>query len=217
MPRGQLFITTKVMQDIKDPIKSLKDSLARLQLDYVDLYLIHSPFFNLEKDGIDLRQAWEAMEETHRLGLAKHIGVSNFGVEDLEKLMSFAKIKPVANQVEFNPYLQQPELAEYCEKHGIVREAYGPLIPVVHEKEGPIAPVLAELAKKYEKTPGQILLRWTIQMGVIAVTTSGKVDRQKEQLQLDDFRLTPDEVQKIKEEGSKHPFRKFWTKEFPKL
>lgn len=214
VPREDIFLTTKVWSDLKDPVKSLEDSLKRLQVDYVDLYLIHAPFFSKESHGIDLKEAWEAMEAVHDKGLAKHIGVSNFRVADLEQLLSFARVKPAANQIEFNPYLQSPELVSFCHEHGITVEAYCPLTPITRKPGGPVDPVTAEIAKKYDKSPGQVLLRWTMQQGIIPVTTSGKESRMKEQLLIDGFELIEEEVKRIREAGSELHYRHFFRSGF---
>ncbi|CAM6100556.1 unnamed protein product [Calypogeia fissa] len=214
VPREDIFLTTKVLTNISDPVKALSESLKRLQVDYVDLYLIHYPFFSKETHGIDLKEAWQAMEMVHERGMAKNIGVSNFRVVDLEKVLSFANVKPAANQIEFNPYLQSRELVSFCHKHGISVEAFSPLAPIVRKLGGPLDPVTEEIAKKYGKSPGQVLLRWTMQEGVIPVTTSGKESRQKEQLAIDSFELTEEEVERIRVAGSGLHYRKYFVKFF---
>lgn len=217
--RSDLFVTSKVWPGIGDPIKAAKESLSRLQLDYLDLYLIHAPFFSKETHGIDIPGAWRALEELFDQGLVKEIGVSNFRIGDLKILLANSKFKPAVNQIEFNPYLQSPDLVEFCRDNGILVEAYSPLAPIVRKTGGPLDPILQELSKKYTKTEGQVLLRWTIQKGVVAVTTSSKKERQAEQLAIGDFELSEEDIKKIDEEGSKLQFRKFWLQYFetPKL
>jgi 2-dehydropantolactone reductase len=214
IPRKDIFLTTKIFTNIGNPEQALSDSLKRLEVDYVDLYLVHAPFFSKATHGIDLKEAWQAVETLHDKGLAKNIGVSNFRVQDLEELLSFARLTPAVNQIEFNPYLQSPDLVSFCRKHGIVVEAYSPLAPLTVKPGGPVDPVIEEIAKKYNKSTGQVLLRWTAQLGVIPVTTSGKETRQKEQLSIDSFELTEEEVKKIQEAGSALHFRKYWGKQF---
>ncbi|KAK9764494.1 hypothetical protein K7432_007934 [Basidiobolus ranarum] len=214
VPRDELFVTTKVITNISNPEKALRESLARLKLDYVDLYLIHSPFFNKESQGISLLEAWSAIENLVDLGLTRAIGVSNFRIQDFEILLPAARIKPVVNQIEFHPYLQSRELVSYTKKHGILTEAYGPLVSIVHKPGGPVDSVVETIAKKYSKTASQVLLRWSVHKGNIVVTTSSKPDRLAKFLQLNDFELTSEEVERIDTAGEQLEFRKFWIKEF---
>lgn len=121
--RSKLFVTTKAMDPSAGGVESaLKESLKKLQLDYVDLYLIHSPFW--AKSEQDLQSAWADMEGLQKAGLAKTIGVSNYRPQDLEAILKTATIKPAVNQIEFHPYLQRTELLEFHKKHGIATTAY---------------------------------------------------------------------------------------------
>jgi len=210
IPREKLFVTTKVYSGIQDPALSLNNSLARLKLDYVDLYLIHGPFFS----GITIKEAWVKMEEVHKSGKAKAIGVSNFRPQDLDEILSIASVKPAVNQIEYNPYLQQPDIVAACHKHGIIVEAYGPLTPLFRKSGGPIDAVLHEIASAHKKTPSQILLRWSTQKGNVVVTTSRNEGRLKDILDIFSFSLTNEEIKKIDEEGSKLQHRAFWTENF---
>ncbi|ANB14723.1 aldo-keto reductase superfamily protein [Sugiyamaella lignohabitans] len=204
--REDLYITTKIMKNVTDPIAALKTSLTKLKTDYVDLYLIHAPFFfdNLE-------EVWKGLETLHKEGKAKSIGVSNFKVEHLERILKVAEIKPVINQIEFHPYLQNqsPGIVEFSQKHGVLIEAYSPLGPI--KEKGPLDPILEDLSKKYSKTPAQIIIRWTLQRNVLPVTASAKPDRLKEANEVFDFTLTEEEVSKITEVGNSHEKRFFWT------
>lgn len=124
--RSKLFVTTKIAEPTGQPGNiegTLKESLKKLQLDYVDLYLIHSPFW--AKSEQDLQSTWAEMEALQQSGLAKTIGVSNYRPQDLEAVLKTAKVKPAVNQIEFHPYLQRIELLEFHKKHGIATTAYG--------------------------------------------------------------------------------------------
>lgn len=154
LPRDKVFLTDKYFPGTHDgknvsqinPYEALKKSLARFQLDYVDLYLIHTPYVNKETHGFDLAQAWKYLEQAVDEGLAKNIGVSNFTVENLKTIID-SRIKPVVNQIEFSAYLQNqtPGIVEFAQKNGILVEAYGPLGPLTKGKGGPLDEVLTKL------------------------------------------------------------------------
>lgn len=202
------------------PYDSLKYHLAnQLNTDYVDLYLLHAPYIKKESHGFDLKEAWQSAEKAYEEGLAKNIGVSNFSVDDLKEILEIAKVKPVVNQIEFNPYLQNqtPGIVEFSQQNGILVEAYSPLGPIVKGEPGELTEYLETLGSKYKKTPSQVLLRWTIQRGVLPVTTSAKEERIAQFIDLFDFELASDEVDKITEIGKKHPtLRQYWTAEYSK-
>jgi diketogulonate reductase-like aldo/keto reductase len=153
------------------------------------------------------------MESLVHDGLTRHIGVSNFRVEDFEKFVPSAKIKPLCNQIEFNPYLQQPKLQEYCKNHGIGIACYSPLAPLNLKTDGPVNTVIDKIAAKHGKTSAQVLLKWTIQKGYLAVTTSRQEERLKEFLGVLDnnFVLTDEERKEIEDVGSRIRFRKYWV------
>lgn len=213
VPREKLFITTKINgTKVLDTKKAFEESLKKLQVDYVDLYLIHAPFF--AKTPEDLQKKWAEFEEIHASGKAKSIGVSNFLQKDLEVILKTAKITPAINQIEYHPYLQHGDLLDFHRKNGIATEAYAPLTAVTKAAPGPLDGTYKTLAEKYGVTPGEIALRWAIDQGAVAVTTSGSEQRLKQYLKIAAFKLTPDEVQEISEVGKKKHFRGFFKDKY---
>lgn len=212
MPREKLYVTTKISgTEAKDTEEAFALSLKKLQLDYVDQYLIHAPYF--AKTPQDLQKKWADMEAIQASGRAKTIGVSNFLQKDLEIILETAKVIPAINQIEYHPYLQHGNLIEFMKEHKIAASAYGPLTAVT-KTDGPLDPIYKGLARKYGVTPGEIALRWCIDQGVVALTTSAKEDRLKAYQKVAQFKLTPKEVEEIKEVGSKKHFRGFWQNKF---
>jgi len=213
VPRDQLFVTTKVIAYIDDIPGAIDRSLKKLGLDYVDLYLIHAPYF-ANGDETKLQKAWAEMEAVAASGKARSIGVSNFFKPDIEAILKTAKVRPAINQIEFHPYLQHGDLLAYLKSKDIRVAAYGPLVPIVKAKGGPLDPLLHTLAKKYAVGPGEILLRWSIEQNVVPITTSSKEQRLRDFLKVFTFHLTPDEVEEISKVGDTHHFRAFWTDKF---
>lgn len=154
------------------------------------------------------------MEAIHASGKAKSIGLSNFLKPDLEAVLKTAKIIPAINQIEYHPYLQHGDLLDLHKKHGIATSAYGPLTAVVKAKPGPLDETYEQLAKKYSVTPGEIALRWIIDQGIVALTTSSNEQRLKGYLKVSQFKLTPEEVEQISELGKQKHFRGFWANKF---
>lgn len=214
--RSKLFVTTKTSCRAGESIETaFSRSLAKLKLDYVDLYLIHSPFW--AKSPAELQAKWAEVEALKDSGRARSIGVSNFLPEHLDAVLQTARHPPVINQIEYHPYLQHDasDLLGYLRSKGIAISAYSPLTAITKAPGGPVDAVYERLATKYGVTPGDIGLRWCLDQGIVALTTSAKEDRLKGWKQrLPLFKLTPEEVKEIAERGNEKHFRGYWTKHF---
>ncbi|BBI36254.1 aldo/keto reductase [Cohnella abietis] len=189
IPRDEIFVTTKVWnseQGYTSTIKALESSLDRLQMDYVDLYLVHWPVVGKYKE------TYRALEELYEKGLVRAIGVSNFNISHLEDLMGSCRVKPMVNQVEFHPLHTQKKLFAFCRKEGIQLEAWRPLMQGRLE-----LPLLTELANKYGKTAAQIVLRWHLQLGVVVIPKSVQENRIHENAAIFDFELEPEDMNRI--------------------
>lgn len=211
--REKLFVTTKVDSgNIHDIEGALQISLKKLQLEYVDLYLIHQPWF--AQNDEDIQKAWAQMEAIHAKGLVKSIGVSNFTPAHLNALLKTAKVVPSCNQIEFHPYLQHTELLALHKQHGIATTAYGPLTAATKAAPGPLDDYFAALSKKYAVSAAEISLRWCIDQDIVPITTSSKEQRLSDYLRVATFKLTPKEIQEINEIGQQKHYRGFWQKKF---
>ncbi len=190
LKREEVFITTKLWNadhGEQKPFDAIAKSLDNLQLDYVDLYLIHFPV------KVKRLKSWQALIEIAERGQAKSLGVSNFMVNHLEELLENFEVAPAVNQVEYHPWLTSPELFEFCEDKGILLEAYSPL----SHGEKLADAKLAEVASQYGKTPAQILLRWSLQKGNIILPKSVTPSRIAENASLFDFELSEDTMSEI--------------------
>jgi len=188
--REDVFITSKVWnsdQGYKNTIKAFNNSLKKLALEYLDLYLIHWPVIGLYKE------TWKALEYLYKKGKIKAIGVSNFLINHLEELLKTAEIVPMVNQVEFHPYLIQQNLLDFCAKNNIQFEAWAPLMRGNINK----VDLINTLAKKYNKNPFQVVLRWNLQKGVVTIPKSSKPVRIHSNAQIFDFEISPEDVFKI--------------------
>ncbi|AYB39480.1 aldo/keto reductase [Brevibacillus laterosporus] len=189
VPREELFITTKVWnsdQGYDTTLAAFDESLKKLGLEYLDLYLIHWPGTDKYVD------TWKALEKLYKDGKVRAIGVCNFHKHHLEELIKAAEVKPMVNQIELHPLLTQKDLLTYCKQHNIQVEAWSPLM------QGNLDhPVLAKLAQKYEKTPAQIVLRWHLQNGVVIIPKSVNENRIKENATLFGFELTAEDMGRI--------------------
>ncbi|HEU5140951.1 MAG TPA: aldo/keto reductase [Bacillales bacterium] len=190
--RDDLFITTKVWNDrqgYEETLKSFEESRRKLGLDVVDLFLVHWPVSGKYKD------TWRALEKLYNDGAVRAIGVSNFKEHHLEDLMATSEVNPMVNQVEFHPRLAQKDLLKYCQQHDIQLEAWGPLMRgkiLGHE-------TLQELADKYGKTTAQVVLRWELQLGIVTIPKSVHEKRIKENADVFDFELAPEDMAKMDE------------------
>ena len=190
--RKELFVTTKLLKEdmvTGTQIKGLENSLKLLQLDYVDLYLIHWPVPG------KTWESWKAMEEIYKSGRARAIGVSNFVERNLDKLLQDAKIVPAVSQFECHPHFSQQPLAAYCEKLGIACEAWAPLGGTGRDFLDD--PILKKMAGKYGKTTAQIVLRWHLQRGIIVIPKSTHQARIVANMDLYKFELSPDDMKAI--------------------
>jgi diketogulonate reductase-like aldo/keto reductase len=187
IPRESIFVTTKVWNDAqreKRTPAAFDESLHRLGLDHVDLYLIHWPVAGCYEE------TWRDMESIFRSGRARAIGVSNFMPHHLENLLSVSEIAPSVNQVEFHPLLVQPDLMKACRDHGIQVVAWSPLMKGNFARQ----PAIVEMAGKYRKTPAQIVLRWDLQHEVVAIPKSRAPERIAENGDIFDFELAEEDM-----------------------
>lgn len=188
--REDIFVTTKVWnsdQGYKKTLEAFYRSLDLLKFDYVDLYLIHWP---VKEKYVE---TWDALQYLYEKKLVRAIGVSNFLEHHLNDILQHKGIVPMVNQVEFHPYVAQPSLLEYCKKHNIQFEAWAPLMRGKADE----IPVFIEIAKKYGKTPAQVVLRWDLQKGAVTIPKSTHKDRIIANAQLFDFELSADDMQSI--------------------
>lgn len=191
VPREQIFLTTKVWVEhygYDETRKSVLESMRKLKTNYIDLVLLHQPFS-------DYYGAWRALEDLYAEGVIKAIGVSNFYPDRLVDICSFARIKPMVNQVETHPHNQQIEAHEWMKKYGVQHEAWAPF----GEGRGGMfeEPLLVEIGKKYGKTAAQVILRWDMQRNVVAIPKSTHIERMEQNFDIFDFELSEEDMAKI--------------------
>jgi 2,5-diketo-D-gluconate reductase A len=190
-PREQLFVTTKLwVQDAgyDQTRQAIDNSLRRLQLEYLDLYLIHQPYG-------DVHGSWRAMQDAYRAGKIRAIGVSNFQSDRLMDIVAFNEIKPAVNQIEINPFQQQADSVTFMRDLGVQAEAWAPFAEGrnnLFQND-----VLKAIAAKHEKSVGQVVLRWVIQRGVVALAKSVRKERMVENLTIFDFELDSNDTAQI--------------------
>jgi len=190
IPREKIFLTTKVWnsdQGYDKTLRAFEKSLNKLGFEYIDLYLIHWPVKN------KYIETWKALEKLYKEGRVKAIGISNFLIHHIEEILQSSEITPMVNQVEFHPYVVQQELLNFCKKNKIQFEAWSPLM------QGQITSVkeINALAKKYNKTEAQIVLRWNLQKDVVTIPKSVHRDRIFSNSQIFDFEITEEDMRLI--------------------
>ncbi len=204
--REELFISSKINPHFPigydEAIKAVESTLKKMQLDYIDLYMIHWPNM-VEDDSWKKLNAdtWRGFEKMVEKGKLRQIGVSNFMIHHLEELLKTAKIKPVINQLNLNPTWQQKEVVAFCQHQGIVLQAWAPLIRVRKWNEK----ILTDVASKYDKSIQQICLRWSIQKGFLPLTKTHSIDRMRENLKIFDFEIQPKDMELLDNLNS-HPW-----------
>ncbi|WP_226037820.1 aldo/keto reductase [Aquibacillus saliphilus] len=194
--REELFITTKLAnpdQGYESTLRAFEDSRQKLDLDYIDLYLIHWP----GKDKF--KETWRAFEKLQKDGYIRAIGVSNFKIHHLESLKQDSDTIPAVNQVEFHPLLNQQKLLDYCKSEGIQLEAWTPLM-----KGNLNQPEITKLAAKHKKTPAQIVLRWDLQHGIVTIPKSVHQERIQENADIFDFTLSEEDMKTIDQMNQDH-------------
>ncbi|CUH92314.1 aldo/keto reductase [Herbinix luporum] len=198
LKRNELFVTSKLSNNSHGYEKTMKEfemTMENLDIEYLDLYLIHWPrplaIRDMWKEANE--GTWKAFEELYKAGKIKAIGVSNFLETHLEALLETATVAPMVNQLELHPQFVQRDIVEYCKNHRIIVEAYSPLI------RGDFShPVLVETAKKYNKSVAQVLLRWSIQHGFIPLPKASKRERIIENADIFDFQLSDEDIEAMK-------------------
>ncbi|CAH9107045.1 unnamed protein product [Cuscuta epithymum] len=221
--REDLFVTTKLWNsDHGHVLEACKDSLSKLRLDYLDLYLVHFPIATkhtgvgttasaMGEDGvldidttISLEATWHAMEDLVSKGLVRSIGISNYDIFLTRDCLAYSKIKPAVNQVETHPYFQRDSLIKFCQKHGICVTAHTPLGGAVANTDmfGSAScledPILKGIAEKYKKTVAQVVLRWGIQRNTVVIPKSSKLARLEENISVFGFELGEEDMEQIK-------------------
>jgi diketogulonate reductase-like aldo/keto reductase len=193
VPRDELLVTSKIPgrhHGYDDAVASTKDSLHRLGLDHLDLHLIHWPNPRVGK----YVEAWQALVDLQKQGLVRSVGVSNFTEEHLTRVIDATGVTPAVNQVELHPYFPQVEMRAVHERLGVRTEAWSPM----GKRQAPFGePAVAEAAERHGVTPGQVILRWHVQLGSLPIPKSATPERQRQNLDLDGFELSDDEVAAI--------------------
>jgi diketogulonate reductase-like aldo/keto reductase len=193
VPRGELFVTTKLTNSdhgYDRAMRAFDESLERLGLDSIDLYLIHWPV-----PSRDLYvPTWRALERLHAEGRASSIGVSNFTVQHLQRILDETGTVPAVNQVELHPRLTQAPLREFHQGHGVATEAWAP----IGQGKGLLEdPIIIDIAGRHGKTPAQVVLRWHVQLGNIAIPKSTTPERIRSNIEIFDFALGPEDMQRL--------------------
>lgn len=197
IPREEIFVATKLWNTdhgYDSALAAFEKSLSNFKLEYIDLYLIHWPVPRKRLDS------WRALETLLDDGKVRAIGVSNFTIPHLEELLDNSSVVPAINQVEFHPFLYQRELLEFCQSKGIQLEAYSPLTKGRRLND----PKLVEIAKHYNKTVAQLLIRWNIEHDVVVIPKSSKANRISENANVFDFQITPEDMSTLDSMNEDH-------------
>lgn len=200
IPRKEIFVTSKLdnkMHGYENTIKAFRQTMENLELDYLDLFLIHWPAPVQIRDSWQEKndETWIAMEELYKKGVIKAIGVSNFLEHHLEALMQMANIKPMVNQIEFHPQYVPEQLHKFCKKRDILVEAWSPFIGGKAFRYE----ILKEISEKYNKTVAQLCIAWSLQKGVLPLPKASSPERIKENMEVFDFEISQEDILKIKE------------------
>ncbi len=193
LPRDEVFVTTKLWfsdQGYDRALRAARSSVQRLGLGYIDLYLIHWPRADSPRTRLD---SWKALEQLQKEGVARAIGVSNYAVRHLEELLADSGTVPAVDQIEFHPFIYDPELHAFCERQGIHIEAWAPLTRGTRFDH----PTLRAIATAHARTPAQVLIRWGLEHGVVPLPKSVHRERIEENFRVFDFSLTPEEMARL--------------------
>jgi diketogulonate reductase-like aldo/keto reductase len=204
IPREQIFITTKLYTTANgrsQVLRSFRESLQQLNVDYVDLYLIHAP------QGGHVLEAYDTLLELQGKGRIRSVGVSNFGVQHLEAIRRSGRPLPTVNQIELHPFTQQRSIVNYCRRYNIALMAYSPLARGSVLRD----PFINQLARKYRRTPAQILIRWSIQNNFIPIPKTNQPRRLRENIHVFDFRLSNNDMRQLTDYGYQQEARSGWN------
>jgi diketogulonate reductase-like aldo/keto reductase len=193
LPREEVFVTTKLWHSdhgFENSQKAARLSLERLGLAYIDLYLIHWPRANSPEERF---ASWRGLEKLKKEGVCRAIGVSNYTVRHLEELLARSDVVPAVDQVEFHPFVFDPELLGYCDRHGLRLEAWAPLTRGRRFED----PVVRAIASAHRKTPAQVLIRWGLEHGIVEIPKSTHRERILENAAVFDFYLSADELARL--------------------
>jgi diketogulonate reductase-like aldo/keto reductase len=190
IPREEIFVTTKVWnsdQGYERTLRVFDESLKKLNMDYVDLYLIHWPVKGRSLD------TWKALEKLYEDGVVRAIGLSNYRIRHIKDILAVCNVKPTVNQVEFHPQLRQAELHHFCIENQIQLEAWAPLM----QGRGLSLPEIIEISQKHDKTPAQVLIRWDLQHAVVTIPKSSTPERIAANADVFDFKLSEEDMARI--------------------
>lgn len=212
--REEMYVVSKIWSTFMNPLAvrgAVQDSLTRLNLTYIDLYLIHWPMNEPETTAFDFVDTWHVMEDLVDEGLLRSIGVSNFNTAQLDRLIDNSRIKPVTNQIESHPHCLNNRLIEYCKSRDVVVITYSPLGAPAHPQFTPESRLaineehIHRVARRHQRTPAQVMIRYQLQRGNIAITRSITNDRIISNFDVFNFILSDDDIRLIESVG--HHFR----------